>query len=57
MEEKDAGNEIALTREKACRSVLCFFVTPVVKERPSGDRRIGFLERMINNTGRHVSAR
>ena len=48
MEEKDAGNEIALTRRKTVRSVLRIFVTLQVKERPSGDRRIGFPERTVN---------
>ena len=41
-------NEIALTRRKTSRYILRVSVTPAVKERPSGDRRIGFPERTIN---------
>ena len=50
-------NEIALTREKACRSVVRIFVTPVVKERPSGDRQIGFPRRTIRLACRSICAR
>ena len=57
MEEKDAGREIALTREKTNRYILRVIVTPVVKERPSGGRRIGFPERTIRNAIRYVCAR
>ena len=46
--------EIALTREKAYRSVVRVIVTLAVKERPSGDRRIGFPERTIH---KYVSLR
>ena len=42
------GREIALTRRKTSRSILRIIVTPVVKERPSGDRPIGFPERTKN---------
>ena len=54
-EAQDA--EIALAREKACRYILRISVTPVVKERPSGDRKIGFPERTVNYANRSVSAR
>ena len=40
-------NEIALTRGKTIRSVVRIVVTPPVKERPSGDRRIGFPHRTL----------
>ena len=49
--------KIALTRRKTIRFVLRIFVTLQVKERPSGDRRIGFPERTINYTNRSVCAR
>ena len=49
--------EIALTRRKTHRYTLRIIVTLRVKERPSGDRRIGFPERTINNTGRSICAR
>ena len=54
-EAQDA--KIALTRGKTIRSVVRIVVTPAVKERPSGDRRIGFPERTINRTNRFVCAR
>ena len=57
MQKRGAGREIALTREKACRSVVRVIVTLQVKERPSGDRQIGFPERTINDTCRSVCAR
>ena len=57
MQKRGAGREIALTREKTGRYTLRFFVTLLVKERPSGDRQIGFPERTIRKTFRYVSAR
>ena len=45
-EAQDA--EIALTRRKTGRYILRVVVTPAVKERPSGDRRIRFPERTEN---------
>ena len=50
-------NEIALTRRKTSRHILRIIVTSAVKERPSGDRRIGSLERTIDHSYRYVSAR
>ncbi len=50
-------NEIALTRRKTSRYILRIIVTLVVKERPSGDRQIGFPERTIHCANRYVSAR
>ena len=57
MQKRGAGREIALTREKTGRYTLRFFVTLLVKERPSGDRQIGFPERTANHANRSVSAR
>ena len=48
---------IALTRGKTSRYILPVVVTLQVKERPSGDRRIGFPHRTINKTSRNVRAR
>ena len=52
MQKRGAGREIALTREKTIRSVVRVIVTLPVKERPSGDRQIGFPERTLNHTSR-----
>ena len=57
MQKRGAGREIALTREKACRSTLRVIVTLLVKERPSGDRPIGFPERTVRLAYRSVCAR
>ena len=57
MQKRGARREITLTRRKTSRSVLRVIVTPAVKERPSGDRQIGFPERTINYMSRYVSAR
>ena len=57
MQKRGAGREIALTREKPSRYILRIIVTPVVKERPSGDRQIEFPERTINDANRSVCAR
>ena len=54
-EAQDA--KIALTRKKAYRYILRIIVTLQVKERPSGDRQIGFPERTVNHANRSVSAR
>ena len=48
---------IALTRRKTNRYALRISVTLQVKERPSGDRRIGFPERTIYSANRSVNAR
>ena len=57
MQKRGAGREIALTRRKTNRYILRIIVTLAVKERPSGDRRIGFPDRTINYMSRYVSAR
>ena len=57
MQKRGAGREIALTRRKTNRYILRIIVTLVVKERPSGDRQIGFPERTIHCANRYVSAR
>ena len=54
-EAQDA--KIALTRGKAFCYIVRVVVTLAVKERPSGDRRIGFPHRTANHTSRYVSAR
>ena len=48
MQKRGAGRGNSAYAQKANRYILRVIVTPVVKERPSGDRRIGFPHRVIN---------
>ena len=57
MQKRGAGRENSAYARKTSRYILRIIVTPAVKERPSGDRQIGFPERTVNHTSRFVRAR